>query len=260
MPSSTRERSEVHSAHIAILTLRRVRQPRDQARLQRARELGPQVRRQPHQLDRHRRHQVGILARELARDLVHDVVDQLEEVDAGLRALHQLLDLAGRAGALRAAPTVLDLHARRTRRSGWTPLPPSSVGCGAWDRRRPPVGGRKCRRGASRVVALRDRWRRGRRARALGAYRGSTGTPRRGAGVVGAAAVAAPAAATRRLLRARDAGRRAPPRSAGRCARLKRKAHLETDAVCGPGLRLSSQMSRRSSLGVCCGSFKFAPV
>ena len=83
------------------LDVGRVGQPRDQARLQRARELGPQVRRQPHQLDRHRRHQVRILARELARDLVHDVVDQLEEVDASLRPLHQLFDLAGRRRARR---------------------------------------------------------------------------------------------------------------------------------------------------------------
>ena len=189
----------------------RVGQPRDQARLQRARELGPQVRRQPHQLDRERRQQVRILASELARDLVHDVVDQLEEVDAVLRALNQLFDLAGRRGARGFAPAARP--ARGPRRPGWTPPRPSSGG--------PAVGGRRIRRPNGRRGARgrSEAERCGRRPIAALAAR------RRGVRRVGAAGRALPGRrrrcwrrAARRPSRARaPAGRRRPPTSNSRC-------------------------------------------
>ena len=118
-PSSTRERIAEHSGHIAIFTLVEL-VSRAIRRVSSVRELRPEVRRQPDQLDRERRDQVGILASELARDLVHDVVDQLEEVDADLGALNQLLHLAGcrHAGGSRRFTCTRPLAA------GLMPIPP----------------------------------------------------------------------------------------------------------------------------------------
>ena len=154
LPSSTRERSDVHSAHMATLTVVALDQPRDQARLQRARELRAQVRRQPHQLDRERRHQGGVLAAELAGDLVHDVVDQLEEVDGALaiaaRSCSTWLDVARRG---LACTWRLDLHAARRAQAGrglddrGGPLRPSADAA---------VGGRKSQARRLTVLALGD--------------------------------------------------------------------------------------------------------
>ena len=254
LPSSTRERSDVHSAHIADLDVGRVRQPRDQARLQRARELGPQVRRQPHQLDRHRRQQVRILARELARDLVHDVVDQLEEVDAALRSLHQLFDLAGRRRRLGCA-------------SGSTCTRPDGAPAGRrFDHRGGPLGpaAAAARRSAGgmqprRLPSLRC---------GTGRLPGSGSAPAE-SGVGGAAAAGRAARSRagcrrrgRRLLRAR--ARRPAPRPAAasnsRCAAPRTQRPPGIGRRGGPASRLSCQTPRRSSLGVSCGSFKFAPV
>ena len=111
-PSSTRDRNAVHSAHIAILTavawdsraIRRVSSVRANS--------GRRFDDSRTSLIASGEIRLGSSRSELARDLVHDVVDQIEEVDAALRSLQQLFDLAGRPrAALRRLG--LDLHAAR---------------------------------------------------------------------------------------------------------------------------------------------------
>ena len=254
LPSSTRERSDVHSAHTVILTLVALHQPRDQARLQRARELGPQVRRQPHQPDRHRRQQVRILARELARDLVQDVVDQLEEVDAPLRSLHQLFDLAGRRRPLGCARCSTCTRPELDRRLDAA----STIVPGRFCGRRPgprSAGGMQPR--GLTVAALRRRRpvrvrlrRRGVRAR-LRRRRAGSGCRRLRPRADG-------------LRRARRAARAAPAGERGRDPTISRQ-RPRTQRPPGIGRHVGPALAAlpydtRSSLGVSCGSFKFAPV
>ena len=97
LPSSTRERSDGALGAHRDLDVGRVGQPRDQPGLQRARELGPQVRRQPHQLDRHRRQQVRD-PRAPSWRAISSMMSSTSSKKSmlSLRALDQLFDLAGR--------------------------------------------------------------------------------------------------------------------------------------------------------------------
>ena len=237
----------------------RVQQPRGQARLQRARELGPQV----GDDSRTRRIAIGDSRFGSSRpswraiSSMH-VVDQLEEVDAVVRALDQLLDLAGRGGRA-AAPAARAAPGRRASACLKTTTPAAAagalpgpagprVGRPRWGYRRPslrhlaaasgprPGGGVRpgCVGGGGRRAAGRRRRRRGHVRTGVGA---GCGGRRRGVGG----------------LRARSRERRGDHESESKTTRTHSPPGIGRRADRREAVR---QRGVRSALGVFCWSSK----